>query len=884
MALALCSQLGAWRGVTCGCSWLRHPRGGCILVLGESSPGGVMCGCSPGACPRVASLPPLPQLSAMSEGWVDCPTLGPGWKRREAYRRSGATCGRTDTYYQGPNGEKFRSKIELTRFLGPSQDLTNFDFKNGVLRDPPPKVPGRGGLERAREGRSPCARPDHETRLGFLPMQMKKAQKRRLSLSEPELPNPPEQLPPKQRPVKPEPPEQPPPEQPPQPLPERRPRKRPAPLLEPQESAQDGVEACCASCQNYFPGVMLPSQRRCRWLCPDCRAQRRDFNREQRYFKRVGCGACQACQIPEDCGICTVCAGRAEDPQLRTGRKCLLRRCLKIVKKGFGCGACQGCQATEDCGSCYICLRRLKPGLKRQWKCLKRRCLKKKKSVVAKKAGYGPRKLTVDGPPAKPQLAQGRRCRRVPAAGPGADGLAPKPRRCKRLTPAAAATKWKPSLERDPGGFSGSRRRKQLGKVKEKKKPGRPPKHPSARARSSVLCSKSRRNRKCGECEACLLKADCGRCDFCRDKPKFGGENLKRQKCRWRQCLRFAMKRLLPAVWSRGQAEEGAGALAPRKAWRRRIGRSRQPARIKQVGRRVKGSGQQRWLRGSALPQEKERPPGGELRFLAEKGVTEAPGQLVLLKDRPGRDFVLLRDAPQSFPLLLQHVKEEPATPPPPGRLEQEPAPTLLISAPPLVKQEPGWDLAPVPAGVPLRMEGRGLAREVVVLDPAEKDEEEEERTPVIMEIYSLGALAGRAPLDPVLREFLAELQEIPLPAHWEVQPPLGGPDLRLVQRSARSTMAATVIHIRPGLFFQVVARQLPVPPEHEVYASHPARLTTVDEVVELICDLEAYRLCPGWPAGWHAGQRSQACDVLVYSGPCPQCRLNPWPSGSAGP
>ncbi|XP_043357456.1 methyl-CpG-binding domain protein 1 isoform X17 [Dermochelys coriacea] len=696
----------------------------------------------------VAALPPLPQLSAMSEGWVDCPTLGPGWKRREAYRRSGATCGRTDTYYQGPNGEKFRSKIELTRFLGPSQDLTNFDFKNGVLRDPPPKV--------------------------------KKAQKRRLSLSEPELPNPPEQLPPKQRPVKPEPPEQPPPEQRPQPLPERRPRKRPVPPLEPQESAQDGVVACCASCQNYFPGVMLPSQRRCRWLCPDCRAQRRDFNREQRFFKRVGCGACQACQIPEDCGICAVCAVRAKNPELRIGRKCLLRRCLKIVKKGFGCGVCQGCQATEDCGSCYICLRRLKPGLKRQWKCLKRRCLKKKKSVVAKKAGYGPRKLTV---------------------------------------------KWKPSLERDPGGLSGSRRRKQLGKVKEKKKPGRPPKHPSARARSSVLCSKSRRNRKCGECEACLLKADCGRCDFCRDKPKFGGENLKRQKCRWRQCLRFAM--------------------------------------------------------------EKERPPGGELRFLAEKGVTEAPGQLVLLKDRPGRDFVLLRDAPQSFPLLLQHVKEEPATPPPPGRLEQEPAPTLLISAPPLVKQEPGWDLAPVPVGVPLRMEGRGLAREVVVLDPAEKEkeeEEEEERTPVIMEIYSLGALAGRAPLDPVLREFLAELQEIPLPAHWEVQPPLGGPDLRLVQRSARSTMAATVIHIRPGLFFQVVARQLPVPPEHEVYASHPARLTTVDEVVELICDLEAYRLCPGWPAGWHAGQRSQACDVLVYSGCCPQCRLNPWPSGSAGP
>ncbi|XP_075771057.1 uncharacterized protein LOC142823716 isoform X12 [Pelodiscus sinensis] len=699
----------------------------------------------------------------MSEGWLDCPALGPGWKRREAYRRSGATCGRTDTYYQGPNGEKFRSKIELTRFLGPSQDLTHFDFKNGVLREPPPKARGPAGGE-GQTGASalPPATP------AWRPPQAKKAQKRRLSLSEPDPPESPERPAPEQQPVKPEPPEQLPPEQRPPSLPERRPRKRPGPPLEPQEPVQDGVVACCASCQSYFPAVLLPSQRRCRWLCPDCRAQRREFNREQRFFKRVGCGACHACQLPEDCGICTVCVARAKTPELRLGRKCLLRRCLKIVKKGFGCGACQACQATEDCGSCYVCLRRLKPGLKRQWKCLKRRCLKKKqKAVVAKKAGYGPRKLTVDGPPAKPPLATGRRRRRLPAGGPSAAGLAPEPRRRKRFAAAAAASKWKPSLERDPGSLPGARRRKQLGKAKEKKKPGRPPKHSSARARSG---------------------------------------------------------------------------------------------------------------------QEKQYPPGGELRFLAEKGVTEAPGQLVLLKDRPGPDFVLLRDPPPGFPLLLQHVKEEPATPPPPGRLE-EPAPPLLLPGSPPVKQEklePGWDLAPVPARAPLRMEGRGLARELVVLDP--DDEEEEERTPVIMEIYSLGALAGRAPLDPVLREFLAELQEIPLPAHWEVLPPLGGPDLRLVQRSSRSTMASTVIHIRPGLFFQVVARQLPVPPEHEVYATHPARLTTVDEVVELICDLEAYRLCPGWPAGWHAGQRSQACDVLVYSGCCPQCRLNPWPSGSAGP
>uniref|UniRef100_A0A8C0IUQ6 Methyl-CpG-binding domain protein 1 n=1 Tax=Chelonoidis abingdonii TaxID=106734 RepID=A0A8C0IUQ6_CHEAB len=366
----------------------------------------------------------------MSEGWVDCPTLGPGWKRREAYRRSGATCGRTDTYYQGPNGEKFRSKIELTRFLGPSQDLTNFDFKNGVLRDLPPKVPRGGGSARTREGQNPRGRPDH------------------------------------------------------------------GPGAENSAGSPPLPSRCCASCQNYFPGVMLPSQRRCRWLCPDCRGG--PWLRRLKalpLLQRVGCGACQACQIPEDCGICTVCAVRAKNPELRIGRKCLLRRCLKIVKKGFGCGVCQGCQATEDCGSCYICLRRLKPGLKRQWKCLKRRCLKKKVRGAAPLS-----------PPRRP-------CSQPLPAEPGREPwiLAPRPQ------------------------------------------------HPPFLVAFGRLCSKSRRNRKCGECEACLLKADCGRCDFCRDKPKFGGDNLKRQKCRWRQCLRFAMVGALPTQLAGSDCSGRAG-------------------------------------------------------------------------------------------------------------------------------------------------------------------------------------------------------------------------------------------------------------------------------------------------------------------------------------
>lgn len=62
------------------------------------------------ACPRrQAPFLPLPPpccrplllpVAPMAEEWLDCPALGPGWKRREVFRKSGATCGRSDTYYQ----------------------------------------------------------------------------------------------------------------------------------------------------------------------------------------------------------------------------------------------------------------------------------------------------------------------------------------------------------------------------------------------------------------------------------------------------------------------------------------------------------------------------------------------------------------------------------------------------------------------------------------------------------------------------------------------------------------------------------------------------------------------------------------------------------------
>ncbi|XP_078242578.1 uncharacterized protein LOC110081139 isoform X8 [Pogona vitticeps] len=720
----------------------------------------------------------------MTEGWVDCPSLGPGWQRREVLRKNGTRPGQSDTYYMSPRGEKIRSRVELTRLLGCSRDLRDFDFKKGIFLDPsaeppaPPPLPPAGGSHWRPHIKK--SRKRHPPSLAAAPPLPKKPPDLKV-LEEPPDRDLPDQkplklkleLPMEEAPLSVLTEQQEPPAPADQPAPKPRKRRRRnhlPPILAPgsggeatvQETNPEETVACCASCQVQFPGVMLPTQRRCRWLCPDCRAQRRDFNREQRYYKGLECGLCQACKI------------------------------------------------TEDCGDCVICLRRQKPGMKRQWKCLRRRCLKRKKKMPPKKDTCSSKKLTV---------------------------------------------KWKPTMERDPGNVSVAKsKKKQLEAVKERKMVGHPPKHPSAKLKKSVHASKSRQNRKCGECEACLLKTDCGRCDFCCDKPKFGGQNLKRQKCRWRQCLQFAMQECS----SSGEPVDPPKPHSPEK-----------PQQQQQL-----------------LPPLSLLPP-------------------LELKNKPeGSGFTLAQGTIEDHRTPAPPVKQEPEAPccptPPIHVLAKEsdtrlPAVNLLIATSPKIKQdhvEPGGDRrpsndSPVLAGLPQvkRLQGTQQGGEVVVLDDEEDDEEVEQqrqiRPPVIMEILSLGGVQPLNQLDSVLREFLNELNEIPLPAHWEVLPPVGGPDLRLVQRSKHSTMSAAVIHIRPGLFFHVVVRDLPVPPGHKLYASHPARLTTVDEVVELICDLEAYQLCSGWPAGWHAGRRSEACDVLVYSGCCPQCRLNPWPSGS---
>ncbi|XP_060136344.1 methyl-CpG-binding domain protein 2 isoform X2 [Zootoca vivipara] len=64
---------------------------------------------------------------------VDCPALPPGWKKEEVIRKSGLSAGKSDVYYFSPSGKKFRSKPQLSRYLGNTVDLSSFDFRTGKM-------------------------------------------------------------------------------------------------------------------------------------------------------------------------------------------------------------------------------------------------------------------------------------------------------------------------------------------------------------------------------------------------------------------------------------------------------------------------------------------------------------------------------------------------------------------------------------------------------------------------------------------------------------------------------------------------------------------------------------------------------------------------------
>ncbi|XP_074196084.1 methyl-CpG-binding domain protein 1 isoform X24 [Rhinolophus sinicus] len=535
----------------------------------------------------------------MAEEWLDCPALGPGWKRREVFRKSGATCGRSDTYYQSPTGDRIRSKVELTRYLGPACDLTLFDFKQGILCYPAPKarslpVPSKKRKKPSRPVKAP------KCQVGSQKSEDKKEAPRVETKADTDT----------------------------------APASLPAP-------------GYCENCGISFSGDGTRRQR-LKTLCKDCRAQRIAFNREQRMFKRVGCGECAACQVTEDCGACSTCLLQLpHDVASGLFCKCEQRRCLRIVEKGKRSRRRGGCDSK----------------LTARWR---------------------PRTQTLPPlPPSQPPES--------PELHPRA--LAPSP-------PAEFIYYCVDEDELQP-------------------------------------YTNRRQNRKCGACAACLRRMDCGHCDFCCDKPKFGGSNQKRQKCRWRQCLQFAMKRLLPSVWA--GSEDGAGP-PPTYPRRKRPGSTRRPL----LGHTLKPP-----LAVSTAPPEHVQtpmkqeagggfvlpPPGTDLVFLREgaSSPVQVPGPA------PASTEALLQEAQcpgLSWVVALPQVKQEKVD----AQEEWTPG-TAILTSPVLLPGCPSKALDP---GLPLVKQEPPDPEEEKSKDDSASDSAPEEEaagvgTPVITEIFSLG-------------------------------------------------------------------------------------------------------------------------------------------------
>ncbi|XP_037594864.1 methyl-CpG-binding domain protein 1 isoform X11 [Cebus imitator] len=600
-------------------------------------------------------------VASMAEDWLDCPALGPGWKRREVFRKSGATCGRSDTYYQSPTGDRIRSKVELTRYLGPACDLSLFDFKQGILCYPAPKAHSVAVTSKKQKKPS---RPS-KTRKHQAGPQGGEVRKRQVGPQSGEV-------------------------------------RKEAPKDETKADtvtvpASFPAPGCCENCGISFSGDGTQRQR-LKTLCKDCRAQRIAFNREQRMFKRVGCGECAACQVTEDCGACSTCLLQLpHDVASGLFCKCERRRCLRIVERSRGCGVCRGCQTQEDCGRCRICLRPPRPGLRRQWKCVQRRCLRGK---------HGRRRGGCDS-----KMAARRR--------PSAQPLPPPP----------------PSQPPEPT------------------EPHPRALAPSPPAEFIYYCvdedelqpyTNRRQNRKCGACAACLRRMDCGRCDFCCDKPKFGGSNQKRQKCRWRQCLQFAMKRLLPSVWS--ESEDGAGSPPPYRrrkrpssAQRHHLGPTLKPTLDTRTAQQdhTRASSKQEAGGGFVLP-----PPGTDLVFLREgaSSPVQVPGPVAASTEARLQEA---QCSGLSWVVALPQVKQEKAD----TQDEWTPG-TAVLTSPVLV---PGCPSKAVDQGLPsVKQEPPDPEedKEENKDDSASKLAPEEEAggagTPVITEIFSLGGTRFR--------------------------------------------------------------------------------------------------------------------------------------------
>ncbi|KAF7656861.1 hypothetical protein LDENG_00034700 [Lucifuga dentata] len=352
---------------------------------------------------------------------------------------------------------------------------------------------------------------------------------------------------------------------------------------------------------------------------------------------------------------------------------------------------------------------------------------------------------------------------------------------------------------------------------------------------------KKRKRRSCGECNACLCRKDCGTCDFCIDKPKFGGSNKKRQKCRLRQCQRQAMRHLLP--FQSSQPDYGSQDI------QMQAGRPRPHYTYSRKNNLKRNKGPQTYLDFTDNEDDDSNLP-------ATNWSTEATG------GSKYHNELNLRNHQSS--MQVNHLDL--------AQLNGFPERVLNNSNHNSCQMDQlsRWD-----------GEKSHIGRDGENHDEDEDDDEED--LPMITRIFSLADHSAGSVTDGEnqLVKLLEALRASALPILWYAIV-VEGPQLQLVQCAKQSNMADTMVLIDPGFCYQVTVQKQPLLATHPLYDHHPPCLTTVTEVVNLLLGLEKYVVCKGLPTQQPPSSkdpvildRASTCDFLVKRNMniCANCR-----------
>ncbi|KAK7127730.1 hypothetical protein R3I93_020345 [Phoxinus phoxinus] len=716
----------------------------------------------------------------IDEGWEDCPPLGKGWKRKQVFRRSGNSEGRSDTYYISPRGHKVRSRVELMKHINESVDLTLFDFKTGqFLGDGPRRRKKRrvdspmaqhGGSstpgfqnELTNAGGTACSPGSSASHSGGTVPKLStySTQKAANTVTPPKcstftgsgtdttLPNAATRPPVDLTGVAANP---------------------TVPPLAGSVSAGRPINGTAGARPSLF-GICL----RCN----------KTFTFEE------GQTMCQNCKLEVNTSIA---------------------RRRKPYKKWTPCGRCRACQTTVDCGKCVSCrngrLRlRLNIHSRKVVKCRKRKCLHPIRKDKGVKISEGQFSKTAGSLSTAPYIS--------------------KPSVSEEFEDSQSSyLQYSDSedLSMFFGGNDGDNGLDEMGVPKV-------------------------RRRSCGKCKGCVRRTDCGSCDFCMDKPKFGGRNKKRQKCRLRQCQREAMKHLLPMDEAEMLFAQG---------WVTR--------------------GRPRYTYGRGRPRSKKLWDFEVSDNEAEQYVTKASSVA-------GRMAYVYTDVPNSHMMnnipLYNPQKVEMRSPQlHAGRAEMIKENGLqgsvissraFLSVRPEVLSAARCSTAAFPpscAGESFREGNRYQG------SAGQEEQQEGESCPSITQIFSMAdsdpTIQG-IDINHELMPLLKSLRSMVLPVLWFCVV-VEGPRLQLMQCSKRSTMADTIVHIEPSFHYHISVQGQPLLPTHKLYDSHPSRLTTTEEVVALLEELERYSVCQGSGHKDSAKapepvlpERAATCDFLIY-------------------